>query len=189
MKSLINLSILSFFILVASVSPTLLLAQANDGGLQLVPRLLAEKDLPDPQAPLLLQLKLKNVKDLLRPVRAIAINDGRILETPIYKSFLDERDVPTYQFEVPSPIAEISYQFFVIDEKLGALSTELHTVRRSCLPSLDLTSIELPSGIQPDDKLKILFSKATLVGEELKQYENILKIVDRVKGLVAESAK
>lgn len=147
---------------------------------------LTSADLPDPEVPMVIRFSLSNTRELERTVRALIVKDGRLIEIPLLKSYLNQRDWPTYEFQLNAPLVELNYQFVAYDGRGGAIVSNRYSVRRACLPALQLTDISNDPTKNPDEQLKILFDRSVRLSEEIEQYEQSLKTLDSLQKLLKE---
>ena len=79
--------------------------------IQIYHKPLTEKTLPAPGQSMTIAAELFGTKEISLPLRLVAVRDGRLLPAPLTNSYRNAADRPVYEFEMPAPMAEISYQF------------------------------------------------------------------------------
>lgn len=147
--------------------------------------LVADK-LPEPGNRMTVSFTLSNTRQLVRTVRALVSRDGRMVEVPVTKSYLNEKERPTYEFEITAPIAELSYRFIAYEDGKPALISQEFAVRRKCLPSLELTDLNINTDNTPSQQIKEMFLKAGELGDEIEHYEKALQHLATLQKLLGE---
>lgn len=135
---------------------------------------------------MVLSAELQHTRDVDRGVRLLLVRDGRVVDVPILRSYLNEKDRPTYEYKLLAPLAEISYQFFLADASGSAVTTPRYTVRRKCLPSLKLTSTKSDGDSEQGQKAAALAAKAEALDQEIKQYDSAIAALDELEKLLKE---
>ncbi|NDC38001.1 MAG: hypothetical protein EBZ48_08105 [Proteobacteria bacterium] len=146
---------------------------------------IAPEQLPDPGVPMVLKVRLTNTRALDRTVRAIISRDGRSVEVPLLKSYLNEKDTPTFEFQITAPLVELTYQFVASDADRPSVVSPLYAVRRPCLPRLELTDTTI-SAESPAEQVREVFRKASALGDEIEHYEHARKHLDELQKLLGQ---
>lgn len=176
-------------ILVMAVSST---ASANDTkkdgsrATSIISQPIVAEKLPEPGNLMTISFSLSNTRQLVRTVRALVARDGRLVEVPATKSYLNDKERPTFEFEIYAPIAELSYRFIAYEDGKPALISPEFSVRRKCLPSLELTDINLNTESSPSQQIKEMFIKAGELGDEIEHYEKALQHLATLQKLLGE---
>jgi hypothetical protein len=152
----------------------------------IVHRAIAGSDLPDPGVPMIIKFQLSNTKELERTVRALVVKDGRLIEVPLLKSYLNEKDHPTYEFQLDAPLAELDYQFVAYDGQGGAIQSDRYAIKRDCLPNVTITDLSIDPNTTPDEQLKLLFDRSVKLSDEIEQYEHAVKNLTELQKLLKE---
>ena len=181
---LLSLSMASCSILAALFGALCPAAQADT--FKILHKPVASAELPDPESPMIIKFSVNSSRELERTVRALITKDGRLIEVPLLKSYLNEKDYPTYEFQFNAPIAELNYQFVAYDGQGGAVHSEHYAVRRSCLPALQITDLSSIKDLTPDEQLKTLFDRTVRLSEEIEQYEQSVKSIEHLQKLLKE---
>lgn len=132
---------------------------------------ISPSELPDPGVPMVIKARLTNTRTLKYVVRAMIVRDGRLAEVPTLKSYLNEKDLPTYEFQLSAPLAELTYRFIAYQDGGPTIASPQYAVRRKCLPSLELTEPTIQSE-EPTQQLRETFLKASSLAEEIEGYEH-----------------
>lgn len=141
------------------------------------------KDLPEPGREVQLKFTLQNSKEVTLRARAFVSSDGKSMEVPLSKSYLNESDKAQYEFSVLAPIAEMSYQFVVYSQDgMPSLSARYQS-RRSCLPRLQIAAVNASDKADPnmEKQLSTLLRNSNLLEEDLDRYKAILDLIAKLK--------
>jgi hypothetical protein len=136
-------------------------------------------ELPAPGSAMQLKVKLTNTRDTERKLQALITADGRLYELAPTKSYLDEFDQPTYEFDLYSPLAEISYQFILSNPDKSHVVSDRFQLRRSCIPRIDTSGLDLEKG-QGEERLHALVKTAEGLSREIATQETAQKLVDEL---------
>lgn len=71
------------------------------------------------------------------------VRDGRLTESVVDKSYINEYEQTIYEMTIPSPLVEITYQFVVPLKDGSVVSSMRYSVRRSCIPQVDSALLEI----------------------------------------------
>lgn len=135
-------------------------------------------NLPLPGTPFTVKVKLGNTRDTERRLRAIVVRDGRLADVPPMKAaYLDEYDQPTYELQIFSPLAELSYQFVLYNPDGTFSTTPRHTVRRQCVPFIDIEKITLEPKSQGEARLDALVKLSRGLEREVAAYDTAVKLL------------
>jgi hypothetical protein len=131
-----------------------------------------------PGTPFTVKVKLGNTRDTERRLRAIVVRDGRLADVPPLKAaYLDEYDQPTYELQIFSPLAELSYQFVLYNPDGTFSTTPRHTVRRQCIPFIDIEQITLEPKSQGEARLDALVKLSRGLEREVAAYDTAVKLL------------
>jgi hypothetical protein len=173
--------LLSLFL--AALFPPALQAADSAPAIKVLSWSIKPEELPAPGAPMILKARVTNSKALDRIVRAMIVRDGRLVEVPMIKSYLNEDDLATFEFQVTAPLAELTYKFVAYDNERPAFASPQYVVRRRCMPALELTDPRISSE-SPDSQIVETFTKASALGDEIEHYENARKHLDALQALL-----
>lgn len=143
-------------------------------------------DLPDPGEPMVIAAQLLNTKDTSSEMRALAVVDGRLIDMPAAKSFLNKYDFPEYRFEVNAPVSDLSYHFVWVDKNGGAIFSDRFEIRRECAPDIAKVNPEIGPEIRGQEKLNLLIEKSNALHREASLYNRALEIITDIKTLLEE---
>lgn len=162
----------------AFAQATVFAQAAVAGPVEIFPEQLNLQTLPLPGAPIIVKAKLSNTKDTERRLRALVVRDGKLSDVAPLKSYLDEYDQPTYEMQFFSPLAELSYQFVLYNPDGSFSTTPRLSVRRNCIPFIDLNKIKLEPKSQGEARLEALVKLSRGLEREISTYDVALKIID-----------
>ena len=149
--------------------------QATKTNIQFIHRPLTEKALPAPGQSLTIALELAGTREISLPVSIVAVRDGRMLPVPLSNAYRDANDKPIYEFELASPLAELTYQFLIPGSAVGssgvpALVSDKFTVRRPCIPAFNSST----AGNANHSELDKLAVEARVLEQEIDAYTSAL---------------
>jgi hypothetical protein len=138
------------------------------------------QNLPMPGSSFTVKVKLSNTKDIDRRLRAFVVRDGRVSDVAPTRSYLDEYDQPTYEVEFFAPLAELAYQFVLYNPD-GTFSTSRRiSVRRPCVPYVDLDKVKLEPKTQGEARLSTLVKLSKSLEREITAYDTTDKLLDEL---------
>lgn len=137
--------------------------------------------LPSPGSQYKLLMQLQGTNDLELSVRALVVNDDRLMDVRSSKSYMDEREVATYEFNVLAPLAETSYQFVVYGNKTSPQLSERYRLTRSCLPRVKPIDIVPVEGTSAKERFLKLQSQSNSLERDLAEYDGIVNILNAFK--------
>jgi hypothetical protein len=143
-------------------------------------------DLPFPGKLMSLEAKLLNTKQTNRKLRVLIVRDGRLLDLSTDGALLNERDIPTYKFTIYSPLAEISYQFILYNPDGTVTTSRRYSVRRDCLPNVELTGVKPDSELSADEKIAALAHQSRGLDRDLEAYERALGLLEELRTIIKE---
>ncbi len=149
--------------------------------LQLAHKALTEKTLPAPGQPLILGVEVLGTREISLPMKIVAVRDGRLLPVPLTNSYRNAAERPVYEFELASPLAELSYQFIVPLSGGGVASSDRFTVRRPCVPSLNASTL----GNSKNSELERLAISARVLEQEIDAYTAALNATEALQKEIA----
>ena len=157
-------------------------AQAASSPMVLLHAALTPDQLPAPGKEFKVVFSVQGSRDLSMHVKALAVRDGRLMELQPVKSYLSENDNAAYEFSFYAPLAEISYQFIVYlgDE---SVFSKRFSIRRSCVPEVDLAPVQNDPEMQitPEEKMLLELKQAKSLEKDLNNYEQALGLLREVK--------
>lgn len=179
MTSLFQRFLASLLLIAVALAPCLARAATADPvPVEIYPEIIGLQNLPMPGAPFVVKAKLSNTKDTERRLRAFIVRDGRVTDVAPLKAYLDANDEPTYEIQMYAPLAEISYQFVLYNPD-GTFSTSQRiSVRRPCVPYIDLTKLKLEPKSQGEARLETLIKLSRGLEREISSYDVSLKVLE-----------
>lgn len=165
----------------ASASKALTLSERKIGFLHEPPK---EDALPYPGQSMTISAGLSNTRETRHPLKAVISRDGRFMEVPAKEAYLDKFDRPIYEISFPAPVAEVSYQLFVVAGEEDVLASPRYIVRRSCIPQVSLATGEVPSSVQGTERLQKLIEESRALENDLKGYEESLELIEELKKVI-----
>lgn len=176
-------------LLLASILPLIPAAEAAEGASKARPIKITHiapraKDLPAPGAPLKLSLQLEGVRDTERTVTAVVVQDGVMTKVAATGGFLNEYERPAFELALTAPLAELSYQFIVHSPDGTVTPSVRYSVRRPCLPEINLTKLDLPPEASGKERLTALVDSARGLEQDLDSYERALKTLGQLQELM-----
>jgi hypothetical protein len=144
-------------------------------------RPLDSKSLPPMGTPMRLEVELVNTFDITSTVRLIGAKDGRFIDIAFPRGALNAVDRPTFQIEIPSPIAAMTYQF-VVHQRNGALSSsEKFIIKRDCIQNFKVAIPEEAPNADFRREVSSLVSQAKTLERDTASLEASLKLVEDIK--------
>ncbi|MCO6429893.1 MAG: hypothetical protein J5J00_03455 [Deltaproteobacteria bacterium] len=168
---------LAISIMVAGVSA----AQNRDISLSHEPPV--ESELPSPGSPLELAVTLLNSKNSQLHLRGFVVRDGRLMDIHFRDLTSDLYDRVVYLADIAAPLAELSYQFFLVDNQEVVATSQLYTVRRSCIDNV--LPVDTSHSLSSDGKKKLeqLRDRASRLQVEVQNFESALKLIEELQAL------
>jgi len=136
------------------------------------------QNLPMPGAPFTVKARLSNTKDTERRLRAFVVRDGRVTDVSPMKAYLDEYDQPTYEIQMYAPLAELSYQFVLYNPDGSFSTSQRFSVRRPCIPFIDITKVKLEPKNQGEARLEGLIKLSRGLEREIAAYDVAVKVLE-----------
>ena len=187
MKRLFQLCLLSSLVLGVLVSTRSFAADPlpnQKPELHLTHQPLAEKDLPFPGNPLTLTAYLKRDPSTANlRMRGLIVRDGRLIDLQSAAPSIDKNDRVFFSLEVPSPAIELSYQFLFYYPDGKSRVSEQFSIRRSCIPKIQLTKVQSTETVGRDDIPKLM-EQSTGLQRELELYERAIVLLEQIKKTV-----
>lgn len=146
-------------------------------------------EIPAPGKIITLNMMLKDQRDLDLRVEILVTRDGKLMALPYSRSYLNEQDFATYEFNIYAPLAEASYLFVVYPRDSEPRTSRKYVIRRACLPKVDLTQLTppLPDSQKGElDRMRELLDQAKGLETDLENYETALKLVKEIKAGVTQ---
>ncbi len=142
---------------------------------------LDSKSLPPMGNPMRLEVELVNTFDITSMLRLIGAKDGRFIDIAFPRGALNPADRPTFQIEIPSPIAAMTYQF-VVHQRDGSLSSsEKFTIKRDCIQNFKVAVPEDAPNADFRREVSSLVSQAKTLERDTTSLEASLKLVEDIK--------
>ncbi len=131
--------------------------------------------LPTPGLPLTLTIQMnKEVLTVGMKVRGIITRDGVLTEVQDQEPRFDAMEKVYFDLEIPSPLAEVSYQFVFTDKSGNSVTTRRYQLTRKCIPNVTGGAI-IPDGQEQvtKDDARQLKESADRLDEEIQLYEKV----------------
>lgn len=135
---------------------------------------------------LLLYISIDSIRDTSRPLRVSLNNDNQFSDILLKNAYLNEEDKPTYELKTYSPLISLSYSFSLINPDGTVTKSQKFLIQRDCLPELKLIDIAHPETTQQAEAIKILSQQATRLDEELRSYQDALKVIHSLKEVLSD---
>ncbi len=140
--------------------------------------------LPAAGDPITLKVGIDNFRKTDRIMQVLLIRDGKPLLVANDSAYLNEFDLSTYEISIPSPKAELEYQFFLPLASGEVKISKRYRLVRDCLPPTEEYLPQDLTLIPSDEHASILAERATHLEREIHGYENILALIEEIKGIV-----
>ena len=140
--------------------------------------------IPAPGKLLTLNMLLKDQRDLDLRAEILVTRDGKLMALPYSRSYLNEQDYATYEFNIYAPLAEASYIFVIYPRESEPSTSRRYVIRRTCLPKVDLTQLTppLPDSQKGElDRMRELLEQAKGLETDLQNYETALQLIKEIK--------
>lgn len=177
MKTKILTTILSLLIFL----PMLASAQANGSGVSISHVPLKAEQLPFPGAPLKISVALENSKNSQYTLKGFFTRDGKILEQSLEEFAMNDNGQITYSTTIHAPLAELNYQFVLLDRTTPLAHSKRYAMRRSCIPNIQSASGEISKNPVMKEKIKNLQMQATSIQDEVLNYESAIRMLEELK--------
>ena len=136
------------------------------------------KMLPAPGNTVEINARLSGTKSTSMDLRAFMVLDGKFMDIPASKAFLNEYDTPVYQFKVHSPLAEVTYQFILTTKDSSRIVSKRYTLRRQCIPNINLPDINEEMSV--DEHAQALVTKAEVYERQIQAYNTALDLLEEI---------
>lgn len=137
-----------------------------------------------PGQPIVLTVALANTRNLHYQLRAAVVSDGRYLDITPPEAKPDIQDRPTWNVEVSAPLAELAYQFVITSpEGTGATSVR-YSVRRSCIPNVEVADIGPHPEIAGYDSLQKMYTESQNLEADIAGFERALDLIGQIQKAV-----
>ena len=177
--SLLFRSLIALTLITGSIAPSHARADTRDAvPVEIFPEQVGLDTLPMPGTPFIIKAVLSNTKDTERRMRAFIVRDGRVSDVAPLKAYLDENDQPTYEIQMHAPLAELSYQLVLYNPDGSFSVSRRISVRRPCVPYIDLSKIKLEPKSQGEARLETLIKLSRGLEREVSNYDVALKILE-----------
>ncbi|MFO0417754.1 MAG: hypothetical protein ACK5Y6_10725 [Pseudomonadota bacterium] len=131
-------------------------------------------------------LELTNTYDIETKVRLVGSKDGRFIDIAFPQGALNNADRPTFNIDIPSPIAAMSYQF-IVHQKDGTLtSTPKYLIKRDCLQTFAVDVPESDQSAAYKREVGLLVAKAKSLERDTASLEASLKLLEDMKTSLAK---
>lgn len=145
------------------------------------------QELPAPGRNMTLSVTLpKEALSVGVKVRALVTRDGRLMELQDSDPTIDTSDRAIYKLELPSPLAEMSYQFIFTDKLGASFGSQQYQVARKCVPDVQLTTVKKQapnSQVTKEDAVRLV-AESTGLQRDIDSYESIVAILNDIHQVV-----
>ncbi len=159
-------------------------AQPADGEskpIKILHRPLDSQSIPSIGNPMRLEVELVNTFDITSTLRLIGAKDGRFIDIAFPRGALNAVDRPTFQIDIPSPVAAMTYQF-VVHQRDGSLSSsEKFTIKRDCIQNFKVAVPEDAPNTEFRREVSSLVSQAKILERDTASLEASLKLIEDIK--------
>jgi hypothetical protein len=126
-------------------------------------------------------LELHNTKDIDLKVRLVGSRDGRFMDVTLPRGALNAADIPTYQMEVPAPLAAMTYQFVVHQPDGSLITSKRFTMQRACVQNYKVEIPESdPNGVFKR-KVAGIVAQAGSLERDLGYLDAAVKILEEIR--------
>lgn len=139
-------------------------------------------DLPAPGAPLTISVTLENTRSSKLKVIGFFTRDGKLMEKNLTDFSTNNRDQLVFSTSIFSPLAELNYQFVLLDGKNVVATSRRYVVRRECIPIIDSLKTD-PTDVQGNEAPTALQNHATVLQNEVNNLESALNILEELREL------
>lgn len=156
--------------------------------IEIVPPELDKGDLSKPGYAISFSAYLINTDNTKIPMKALITLDGKLQTFLPIRVHLNEDDVPEYKFQIPAPVANMSYQFVAYPDKKHTIFSDRFYVSRSCIMNTDYSD-NVSDGLTGEDLIAALSTRADALDYKAGLYKHAANITDRLKILIDEIVK
>ena len=142
------------------------------------------KALPQPGELITLYVYLRHTRDTNRELRAFLTRDNKLSVLSIADSYLNEYDYPTYEITVPAPMAELSYEFALVNPDGSSAHSGPYQLRRKCLPDMSEPELNITEDISFRGKVEALTLHAMQLERQLLSYETAETLLQELHQLL-----
>jgi hypothetical protein len=133
-----------------------------------------------------MSVEVRNSRETALKVRLVASRDGKLLDIGLPPGAFNESDVPVYKVRLPAPVGVMTYQFVVQDKDGRFTVSDRFVLRRSCIPTYKFEVPPEASDAAFKQEVGALMSKAKNLEATTQHYENALRLIDDLRGLLNE---
>lgn len=146
-----------------------------------------ETQLPFPGKGISLSVHLANTRNPSLPVRGLIVRDGQLLDVLFKVSTFDKSDRLVYSATIPSPKKSLKYKFFLTKTDGSTIESANFEVKRSCTPSLALTTFEnSPLTASREEGLLPLLKQSRGLEKDVEQYEILSRQLEAFKQVLSK---
>lgn len=157
------------------------LAEPSDN-VRILHRPTRSESIPAIGNPMNITVELLNTTDIDANLRLIGSKDGRFIDITFPRGALNDLDRPTFELEMPSPVAAMSYQFVVKPEGSKSFTTsDRYILKRDCMQNFKVAVPENESNSAFRTEVSTMISQANLLERDTASLEASLKIVEELK--------
>lgn len=142
--------------------------------------------MPFPGERITLRAEVSNTRDFRLPIRLLAVRDGKFYEISAASGLLGSNERPQYQVEIPAPLAELSYQFVLIQPNGTVATSKRLVARRSCIPDITPVMGEMPADVDGSERFNRLIVDNLKLEQEISNLERTAQELDSISELLAK---
>lgn len=143
-------------------------------------------ELPAPGEKFELRAMLQGLRNINLKMRALVVSDGRLMDLSLTGT-LDEQDRVIYTTQLPAPLAEINYQFFLYRDDETVLPTQRFSIQRSCLPDVSLLNAATPEPNAAGEVIKDLVRRAKGLERDVRSYARLAETLAALKAVLPQN--
>ncbi len=170
-------------LLVCFICGSIVQAQEKNSRIKILHNAIKPGEMPYPGSPVKFSVTLENTKNSQLSVRGFFVRDGKIIEQAFTDFSTNDYEQLVYSTIINAPLAELNYQFVVLDGSIPVSTSQRYNIRRSCLPKIESISGEISNNPVMKENIKTLQKQATSIQDEVQNYETALKLLDELKVL------
>ncbi len=177
--------ILTIFAIIVVLSADSALAQNKESAknINVLHTPIKATELPFPGGDLLISATLENTRNSQLVLKGFFVKDGKVVEQNLEDFSTNDREQLVYATKIPAPLAELNYQFVLLDKGQVIATTKRFSVRRNCIPNIAGMKLGMPEDSNMKDRVKVLQLQATSIQEEVQNYEKSITLLEELKSL------
>lgn len=138
-------------------------------------------NLPAAGDEILLRTQVLYSKNVNNSVFAVLTHDNKMTVTQADKSFLNQFDQSEYHFTTFAPKAELTYQFFSVQEDGQTLISPLYNIRRECRYPTEMQNSKIPDSLRGLPRVSLVVDTTRALEREVKSYDYAKKLLSNIQ--------